>query len=376
MSDLRRSDASLWSAAMTSSPAPAAKPSHQNAFGFMRLVFASLVIVSHVPQLIDGNASREPLYALTGNVGFGGLSVNGFFLISGYLVVASFCSQPTIMAYLSRRIARILPGFAVACLLCVLVAAPLGGASWEAIAGSWPGVIVTTFWLHEPVIPGTFAGTHYAALNGSMWTIIHEFRAYLLVIMLGILGLYRWRIAVPVLAAVLLLGYEVENGFIDAPLIQHAFYRLVPINDLSNALRLTGIFLVGSSFYLYRESIPLRPLFAVIAAAALVPLLFVAPLAEPAFAVLGAYIIFTIGFGITRGPLARINNANDISYGVYLYAWPVGKLLLWFWPTMPIALCILVNWLIACALGWASWHLVEKPAMAGFSRKRAAAQTA
>lgn len=342
----------------------------------MRLIFASLVIVSHVPQLVDGNPFREPIYALTGNVGFGGLSVNGFFLISGYLVVASFCSQPTVIAYLSRRIARIVPGFVFACLVCVLVVAPLSGASWEAIGGSWKGVMATTLGLHEPHIPGTFAGTHYSSLNGSMWTIAHEFRAYLLVIVLGLLGLYRWRIAVPVLAAVLLFGYEVENGFIDAPRIQHAFYTLVPLGDLSNALRLTGIFLVGSSFYLYRDSIPLRPLYAVLAAAALVPLVFVAPLAEPAFAVLGGYIIFTIGFGITSGPLARINNANDISYGVYLYAWPVGKLLLWTWPAMPIWLCIMVNWLIACALGWASWHLIEKPAMTVFSRRRAAARSA
>lgn len=339
----------------------------------MRLVFASLVIVSHVPQFVDGNALREPLHALTHTVGFGGLSVNGFFLISGYLVVASFCSQPTVIAYLSRRIARIVPGFVVACLLCVLIIAPLGGAGWGTIADSWKSVIATTLNLHEPLIPGTFAGTHYSSLNGSMWTIIHEFRAYLLVIIMGLLGLYRWRIAVPVLAALLLLGYEVENGFIDAPPIQHAFRTMVPIEDLSNALRLTGIFLVGSSFYLYRKSIPLRPLFAMLAAAALMLLVFVAPLAEPAFAVLGGYIIFTIGFGVTRGPLARINNANDISYGVYLYAWPVGKLLLWYWPAMPIWLCIAANWLIACVLGWLSWHLVEKRAMALFTRRRPAA---
>ncbi|MFM6932447.1 MAG: acyltransferase family protein [Novosphingobium sp.] len=355
---------------MSSISATAGKPAHHNAFGFLRLVFASLVIVSHVPQFIDGNPLREPLYALTGTVGFGGLSVDGFFLISGYLVVASFCSQPTVAAYLARRIARIVPGFVVTCLFCIFVVAPLSGASWDGIAGSWRGLIATTLTLHEPAIPGTFAGTYYHSTNGSMWTIAHEFRAYLLVMVLGLMGLYRWRIAVPVLAAAGLLGYEVVAGFIDAPLLRSVIGALLPMGDLSNALRLTGIFLVGSSFYLYRESIPLRPLFALFAAVLLVPLLFVAPLAEPAFAVLGAYIIFTIGFGVTRGPLARINNANDISYGVYLYAWPVGKLLLWFWPAMPVWLCITVNWMIACLIGWASWHLIEKPAMAIFSRKR------
>ena len=71
-----------------------------------------------------------------------------------------------------------------------------------------------------------------------------------------------------------------------------------------------------------------------------------------------------------------INNANDISYGVYLYAWPVGKLLLWYWPAMPLLACIAANWLIACALGWVSWHVIEKPAMALLTRKRAAAKPA
>jgi peptidoglycan/LPS O-acetylase OafA/YrhL len=93
-------------------------------------------------------------------------------------------------------------------------------------------------------------------------------------------------------------------------------------------------------------------------------------IAEPAFAVLGGYIIFTIGFCVTSGPLTRINSKTDISYGVYLYAWPVAKLLLWYWPDMPIALGILINFVIACALGWASWHLVEKRATAIFARKQ------
>lgn len=348
---------------MASTPASSIKPAHHNAFGFLRLVFASLVIVSHVPQVIDGNASRELLYSLTGTMNLGGVAVNGFFLISGYLVVASFCKQPTVFAYLTRRIARIVPGFVVACLFCILIVAPLSGATWDAIAASAKGLVVSTIKLREPVISGTFAGTPYPALNGSMWTIIHEFRAYLLVIVLGLAGLYRWRIGVPLVAAGMWLGYEITSGFIKAPLLLSALSRVMPAEFLAIALELTATFLVGSTFYLYRDRIALRPGIALLAAALLVPALFVQPLAVPAFAVLGGYIIFTVGFGVTRGPLARINNANDISYGVYLYAWPVGKLLLWYWPAMPLVLCILLNWLIACALGWISWHVVEKPAM-------------
>ncbi|MFM5908646.1 MAG: acyltransferase family protein [Novosphingobium sp.] len=350
---------------------------HANAFGFLRLLFASLVIVSHFPQLVDGNAKRELLYSLTGTVGLGGLSVDGFFLISGYLVVSSFCNQPTVVAYLARRLARIVPGFVLACLFCLLVVAPLAGVDYGVIAADWRQHIATTLILHEPMVPQAFAGTHYPVMNGSMWTIIHEFRCYLVVIVLGLLGAFRWRWSVPVISALLFLGYEVVSGHIGAPELRRAIIAAVPVNDADNALRFTGIFLVGSTFYLFRQQIALRPRVALMLAVPLVAIMtmrsvFHPGLLEPAFAVLGGYVIFTTAFCVTTGPLARINTRTDISYGVYLYAWPVAKLLLWYWPDMPVALGIAINFALACALGWASWHLIEKRAAGIFTRKRAA----
>lgn len=53
---------------------------HDNAFGFIRLVFASLVIVSHTVAMVDGNKGREPLYLLTGTTTFAHLAVDGFLL--------------------------------------------------------------------------------------------------------------------------------------------------------------------------------------------------------------------------------------------------------------------------------------------------------
>lgn len=344
-----------------------------NAVGFLRLVLASLVIVSHVPQIIDGNALRDPFYWWTRTMGFGGAAVSGFFVISGYLIAASYQNQPTIRAYLARRVARIYPAFLLASLLCVVVAAPIGGVSWETIGQSVPDLLERAVLLNGPEIKGAYAGTHFASLNGSMWTIAHEFRAYLLIIVLGVVGAFRWRIAVPLLAAVLFLGWEVLAGHIAAPGLRAWIVWAVPIAGPANALRLSAVFLVGTSLYLYRNEIGFRPWLAALGTALMVPALFHPALAEPAFGILGGYALLTLAFCVTRGPLTRINARTDISYGVYLYAWPVAKILLAWWPGMSLLLCLALDFAIACVLGWLSWHLVEKRVMALFSRKHRAA---
>jgi peptidoglycan/LPS O-acetylase OafA/YrhL len=66
---------------------------HSNAFGFLRLLFASLVIFSHVSEIVDKNAIRELLYRITGDMTFGRFAVWGFFVISGYLITGSLLAS-------------------------------------------------------------------------------------------------------------------------------------------------------------------------------------------------------------------------------------------------------------------------------------------
>jgi peptidoglycan/LPS O-acetylase OafA/YrhL len=128
--------------------------------------------------------------------------------------------------------------------------------------------------------------------------------------------------------------------------------------------RLLGAFMTGACFWLWRRSLPLKGLCAAVAAAALCGLAFSPQLAEPALVLLGGYVLFWVCFKVRWKPLLTINARDDISYGTYLYAWPIGALLLWHWRTLSALDLTLLTLPCALAAGAVSWFLIERPALA------------
>jgi peptidoglycan/LPS O-acetylase OafA/YrhL len=97
---------------------PARQVHRNHQFDFLRILFATLVILAHAPELTDGNNSREIFSRLThSNLSFGALGVDGFFLLSGYLIVNSWQKNPELLNFARNRLLRILPGYLVAALL-------------------------------------------------------------------------------------------------------------------------------------------------------------------------------------------------------------------------------------------------------------------
>lgn len=338
--------------------------SHANGFGFLRLVFASLVIVSHTPEMVDGDRHREILTNIFHTISFGELAVDAFFIISGYLIVGSFLKEPHAWPYLKKRIARIYPAFIVASLFCLFIVAPLGGVRMSEVVARIPASVARMVILESPAVPDGF-GTSEPILNGAMWTITYEFRAYIVVLVLGLLGAFRHpRLILALAATALLIFVAVPESSWAA--LHHAMPEKIErlFGQPDRMLRLMGIFLMGSVFYLWRDRIAFTPLRSGIAAIALLGCLFVPQLAEPAVATCGAYLIFAFASWTGAGFFSRINNRDDISYGIYLYAWPLGMLIFWWWPAMPLVLAGLLTFLTACVAGWLSWHLLEKPVMA------------
>src|SRR5258705_9890366 len=93
-----------------------------NNFGLLRLILALLVVFSHSYSLAWGSEDAEPLMRLThGRLGFASLAVNGFFVLSGFLVTHSFLRSRGFFDYLKKRILRIYPGFIAVSLIGVVI---------------------------------------------------------------------------------------------------------------------------------------------------------------------------------------------------------------------------------------------------------------
>lgn len=345
--------------------------SRHNSVNALRLVLAGLVLVSHTIQL--GTNGPDPVGRLTrSSVDLGTIAVDGFFALSGFLITRSFLRSPSVWRYLWRRALRILPAFYVCLVVSAAVIAPL---AWVLSRGDLAGYPVvgdssaTSYvWRNAGLFIGQFsiAGAFEGqVVNGSLHTLFYEFACYLLVALVGAVGVLAHRPAVVVglfaLAWVVTLAEALTTTGL---VVGH------PARELM--LRFGTMFLAGSVGLLYADRIRLTGRGGAVAAIVLAgALLLCAPVQGDARTVLTyslvaplavAYVVLLAG---ASPRLQRIGSRRDLSYGLYVYAWPVQVTLLvlgaaqWWLPVYFAA-----SLAIALSLAFLSWTLVESPALA------------
>ena len=339
----------------------------RNNFDALRMAAALMVLFSH-SYVLSGREAAEFLARHTGLDGFGGLGVSIFFVISGFLVTASFDRSGNAPAYFAFRLLRILPALAVATTLTALALGPavtsLPTAAYLSDPAVWLYVLRNV--LLYPVtylLPGVFADNPYPhAVNGSLWTLRLEFTCYLLIPLLDWRRLLRPGVVAAL--SVLLAGAYLAMTWIGPE-------RAPPMALLG--ARFGFLFLAGAALYYRREAAWLRrwPVPALAAAAFLVSAPFepaamlVTPLALP---------ILVIAFALRPLPgVSSLSRYGDFSYGVYIYAFPVQQLWMQLLGPERLGVWAFTGLTLLCVLplAAASWVLVEKPALDLKGRVRA-----
>lgn len=344
-----------------------------NGFGALRLGFALLVVLDHSIAL-GGYPSLRVQEMTRGQATLGRLAVYGFFAISGYLITKS-AYRGTTWRFLWRRALRILPGYWAALVVGAFVVGPVAWLLSGGDIGDFlsrgpdsPYSYLRDNWLltlNQPTVHGLFTATPWGVhtggvgvLSGTLWTLIYEARAYLLVAALMALGLLkRTRLAMPVVAA-LLLAAEFAYATNPAAPAAIASWLADPFT-----IRFTYAFAIGGCIAQYADRIPVDRRLAIGSA-----ILFVVSLRYGGLTTVGvpAGVYLTLWLA-ARMParLCRIGSRHDFSYGIYLYGFMVQQTLaLVGWNEYGYLVYTAVTLVFTVGLAFMSWHLVEKRALA------------
>jgi peptidoglycan/LPS O-acetylase OafA/YrhL len=318
----------------------------RNNFNLIRLIAAWLVIYSH-SWAITGTAGADAIGALTLIKSGGALAVDVFFVISGFLVAASVQRNP-LREFLIARALRIYPALVVCILLSVCVLGPLltTAPGYWSDAKTWRYLWANaSLWRAEFWLPGVFDTLPRTAVNGSLWTLPIEGRLYLALMLAGLTGMLAPQRYLPAWA--LAMTGACAFAFLRAPLPEHLAYLVW----------VTAFFITGTLFWVYRERIRLSiwPLLIVLAIAA--------ALRGTAWFALAYFPLVAYGtMALAFLPRLSVIEKNDLSYGLYLYGWPMQQLAL-----LAGATTVVTNTVFATAAALAcaalSWFLIERPAL-------------
>ncbi|NUT55362.1 MAG: acyltransferase [Thermoleophilia bacterium] len=304
----------------------------------LRLLAAAAVLVSH-GLLISGG--EEPV--VIGALSVGAVGVLVFFSISGYLVTLSWLRDPHVLRFGLKRATRIYPAYVVLLIATAFVIGPAVTTAGDYLAGGDPArYVVDNLTLRMGyLLPGVFSDNPTEVVNGSLWSLRYETRVYALLLILGALGALRRRW----LATVLLASAQVVLAVGDQHLVVRAFCLAILIA-------------------LWRDEIPWRwsiaagLLGAWVASSAAGAAGYVAPLVIPYLTLMLAYR----APAVTELTTTRRGAPWDVSYGLYLWAFPVCQVIEHLWHPAAWVL-IAAGFVVTYLLAAASWTLIERPAL-------------
>lgn len=332
-----------------------------NSLTFIRFILASLVVLSH--SYILGGFGDEPLKYF--KVSPGQIAVEGFFAISGFLIMRSFLKSNSLGHYLWKRFLRIFPGFWVCLFLTTFILAPIiyfiqnkTFANLTFFKNPFIGYASANFLLliSQQHLRGVFLlNPQKEILNGSLWTLFPEFLCYLSLPLIGAVFFIKRRKKYLIFFFFLLLLINnlegIMFGYFDSWRIYDKLWSFFLLR------RLFSYFFAGVILCLYDERILFNnALFFTVLA------LFIISIYARIYNFIGSLLLAYILIGLSiKLPFSYFDKYGDYSYGLYIYAYPVQQTIYFLYGGLKHPLVFFIISMLATMIpAYLSWIIVEK----------------
>lgn len=286
-----------------------------NNLNFIRFIAAIMVIFAHSFPLSLGESSFYPLGRLSkGQISLGGVSVCIFFFYSGFFLNRSVNKGNSAFLFFKARCLRILPSLTVVVLLCTFVLGPCITeyqlTDYYTCPQTYEYLLNSVFILKHN-LPGVFEQNIYnATVNGSLWTLPVEFICYIGCYIMWRVGLSRnfnMKYTIPIFC----MGYIIVHNF-----FQNNYL-------LQSILRPCAMFYCGMLCDTYRSRIHIKASYIFVCIAGLIGTTCLGIL-EYGIILFFPYILLYIAFG-TKKKWSKFGTKYEISYTMYLCAWPIQQ---------------------------------------------------
>ena len=333
--------------------------SRDNNFNLIRAGAALGVFVSHCFPFTGHEFGGKPQL-------LGYLSLNVFFIISGFLVTKSYFDRGNVFSYLRSRVLRIFPGLILAVVYTVFII----GLFFSTLSPSeylanplTHEYLIKNLLLAFPDIPSGLPGVFHDSIfrptaNAPLWSLPYETGLYLSLILLAWLTQARIRKFVFTCIIVLLLicfyGVFVSN-YVSRTEEYALFFG-------KETYRLGSMFMLGAILYLARHRIILSHWIMTVILVGIAISSFYRPIFVPlTWACLG-YLVLYFAY-IPKGSIRAFNRVGDYSYGIYIFGYPTQQAVAQTVPDLPLVPFFVISFTVTLLLVAMSWHWVEKIAL-------------
>lgn len=324
---------------------------NNNNLDLFRIICASIVIYGHSFVMVRDAHGSDLIAKILPYDYSGSFAVKVFFFISGLVVTNSLLTNNNINHFIKSRIFRIMPGLIFFCFTSAFIILPFfyDGSiiDYYRNSGLYNYIVHNSLLITEYRISGVFgnADNHTSVINGSIWTIPYEMLAYFILLSAYSVNLLNKKYLASIAFVIVIISC----------LFQQDGFLVFNEGPMERSM-LSYCFSCGVIFCVYKDQIKVKFTHA-IALLVIYILLSKTHVAPFIFYLTFFYCLIYI---CSRKLILKLKPKHDISYGIYIWGWPVQQMVSKLEPSLGIYSNSIISILIAMAFGLISWLLIER----------------